>query len=346
MSRRIRNRRFVLLISCIFAVLLLDADFLWNGGRSALERGLESVEEETNEEQTSNQVTHNSGKTEDNSDKESNEISSSTKKPTMCTFFEPTEHGCCGMSKKGHEDLLAAWEEAWQERGWNTKVLTNEDAMRHPDFEMVTEKMAALHINPYNVRCIWRWLAMASMTEKDNGAPGGGGWMSDYDAFPLNLDGEEGLRISKEPGFKSYSFHVPCIIHAPREAWDKVLHLMVDIMPDHGRLPGNDLVTDMYLLLHVYQESGKEKMGVTEWKVESVGYPYLHTEDLDDPRAVNCYQANQAKVAHFSHHDSARAYEKGYYPKLKDLKESQVLERRGEAALKVMKDYKEQCLTM
>jgi len=45
-------------------------------------------------------------------------FSVSWKTPQMCTFFEPVPGGCCGASEQGHLNLVAAWKESWQKRGW------------------------------------------------------------------------------------------------------------------------------------------------------------------------------------------------------------------------------------
>lgn len=100
-------------------------------------------------------------------------IPATAKRPVMSTFFTPTKGGCCGMSEQGHLNLVKAWEEAWQSWGWDTRVLTEEDARRHPRFEEMEQKLSTSDVNEYNHRCFWRWLAMAN---EDNVM---GGWMSD-----------------------------------------------------------------------------------------------------------------------------------------------------------------------
>jgi len=94
----------------------------------------------------------------------------------MNTFFEPVPGGCCGASEEGHMKLMAAWETAWRAKGWETRVLTMDDSRKHPDFKKMDDILARLKVSQYNRRCFFRWLAMAA---------NGGGWMSDYDTFPL-----------------------------------------------------------------------------------------------------------------------------------------------------------------
>ena len=266
----------------------------------------------------------------------SNATATSTK-PVMNTFYERVSGGCCGMTEQGHENLLKAWKQAWEDRGWDTNVLTQADAKKHPEFDAIEEILENLDVSPYNRRCFWRWLAMAAI-EDDNG---GGGWMSDYDVFPLGLGAEEGLEIAKDGGFKSYSVHVPCIIHASSEEWDRVLHLMIDVIP----IRKNSLVTDMYMLDDVMRHYGKEA-NMAVWARQATGFPYEKNEDGE--LVVNCDKIvrEESKVAHLSHRDCDEAFEKyDIYPKLDGVENpNQAIERRAEAALIVMKDYREQCL--
>ena len=76
----------------------------------------------------------------------------------MHTFFSSLENpSSTGMTPKGHSDLLAVWEKSWQSFGWSTKVLTEEDAELHPDFEAIDKKLQQLEVNEYNRFCFWRW---------------------------------------------------------------------------------------------------------------------------------------------------------------------------------------------
>jgi len=80
-----------------------------------------------------------------------------------------------------------------------------EDAVKHPDFFYYYKRLLKLGVSEYNQRCFWRWMAMGAL----NGDCQNGGWMSDYDTFPLNFNVEEAKEIEKKPGFKSYNKHTP-----------------------------------------------------------------------------------------------------------------------------------------
>ena len=77
------------------------------------------------------------------------------------------------MTEEGHTKLVSAWRSAWEMYGWETRVMTEEDARRHSRFEELNTKLEEAEVNEYNRRCFWRWLAMSLMEDKN------GGWMSD-----------------------------------------------------------------------------------------------------------------------------------------------------------------------
>lgn len=313
MSRK--SKRSIVLIFALFALSLLNRnDSSENPSRKRSGRGLSGSSK----------------------DKEKVDAADAVEKPIMHTFFEPNGP-CCGMTEAGHANLVEAWEFSWQSRGWDTKILTKEDALKNPEFDMYDKKLADLNVSEYNRRCFWRWLAMASISNDSEG----GGWMSDYDTFPLGLTAEEGLEIAKQPGFKSYSLHVPNIIHATAAAWDRVMHAMLRVMPEEyeKRQPGDPQVTDMLMLLDAKNQFDNESMMITEWKSESRGFMYNETT-----LEILCDAARLAKVAHLSHADCETAYELHTYPQFDGLNSTNFIEKRGEAALKYMNDYREQCL--
>ena len=322
-----KGKRFILLVA-LFVALIYCME-----GPSG---NLRELQEDNGEEET---------KTEDSKDVEesSSTVDVDTKdnlneKPLMHTFYEPNG-SCCGMTLEGHQNLVKAWEESWQARGWDTKVLTKADAVTHPDFEKNEQLLKSFRVTEYNRRCFWRWMAMAMV---------GGGWMTDYDTFPITLDAEKGLEISKEPGFKSYNRHVPNVIHAPPEAWDRVLQSMLKTLPDDpNKLPDYDMpmVTDMFALQKAESLYRPDDMMITVFKVESGSYIYKKVKDENDLLEIHCELAKWAKVAHLSHHDTHQAFKRYHtYPKLEGVTSKNYMERRGEAALVLLKDFKEQCL--
>lgn len=267
-------------------------------------------------------------------------ISTKGQRPTMSTFFTPVEGGCCGMSEQGHLNLVKAWEEAWQSWGWDTRVLTEQDARRHPRFEEMEQKLNLSDVNEYNHRCFWRWLAMAN---DDNVM---GGWMSDYDAFPLLLTGEVGRELMSTEGFKSWSVHVPTLIHADKASWERVIDYMIRVITPDLNIA---LLTDMLVLEHLYRTFTEEELNIKTWEVHTYegAYVYKHVEGSDN-LVVDCDKANLALASHLSHHDTRKAVENGLFPKLEGMKAGDVsegFERRAEAATIMMKDYRESCFS-
>lgn len=254
-------------------------------------------------------------------------------RPVMATFYEPVKGGCCGMSEQGHERLLHAWEKGWHDKGWDTRILTAEDAKKHPDFNMVENKLKARGMDEYNRRCYWRWLAMASEDV-------GGGWMSDYDVVPLSLTAQMGRELSKDGSFKSYGMTVPALIHASRMQWDSVIHQMVKSLPEKKK----GFVSDMTSLKALsYWFSG---MKISDDLMRR--WPY--TTNDEGSLLVDCNNVAKFKAVHLSHFGTAQSFKLGHFPEVEvdygplDINNvHKALEHRGEAAIQLIKDIHEQC---
>ena len=259
-------------------------------------------------------------------------------RPIMSTFFTPVEGGCCGMSEQGHLNLVKAWEEAWQSWGWDTRVLTEEDARRHPRFEEMERKLSSSDVNEYNHRCFWRWLAMANDDDPM------GGWMSDYDAFPLLLTGEVGWELMSMSGFKSWSVHVPTLIHADRMSWENIVDYMIKVVSPDLKI---EKMTDMLVLEYLYNQFSEDELNIKTWDVMTYEGAYVYRRDDETGKiAVDCDGANVALASHLSHHDTREAVEHGLFPKLDGMRDGDVqagTERRAEAATIMMKDYRDKC---
>ena len=97
------------------------------------------------------------------------------------TYFEPPPPGvkCCTSSAES-KSALALWREQWSAAGYEPRVLTEADARRHPQYEQLRERYAALptvNSRHYELSCFVRYAAMAAQPD--------GGWMVDYDVMPL-----------------------------------------------------------------------------------------------------------------------------------------------------------------
>jgi hypothetical protein len=266
-----------------------------------------------------------------NNDNDTPKTTNDTPKPIMTTFFEPVEGGCCGMTQQGHDNLVASWRAAWELYGWETRILTEADAQKHPRFNLLQQRLIEAKVNEYDRRCFWRWLAMAH-----DGNPLGG-WMSDYDLFPLTLTGNKGLELMSTPGFKSYGCQVPALIHADQSSWEHIIQMMTDLLSPDLDI---EFISDMMLLRYLHQHYTEEEMRVTYWEFDLwKTFPYKRLPGKEDP-VIDCNVVASHLAAHLSHRGVQEAHEVSHtYPKIEEeIKKWEYTEYRAQAADVMMKD--------
>jgi hypothetical protein len=167
--------------------------------------------------------------------------------------------------------------------------------------------------------------------------------LSDYDAFPLLLTGEVGIELMSIDGFKSWSRHVPTLIHADKGSWDLIIDFMIQVIS-----PDLDVehVTDMFVLLFLYEHYSEDDLHITLWEnMVFSGAVYKKVVGKDEPE-IDCNKANLALAFHLSHFDTEQSINNGLYPKLEGMAEGNVAEgteRRADAARIMMKDYRKVC---
>ena len=270
-----------------------------------------------------------------------NDCSEKKSRPIMHTYFDDLQNFGAGMNSTEHHQLIDVWKKSWQDAGFDTVVLSRKDAENHPDYERHSQKLIELGVNEYNQACFLRWLAMASL--KDDCQDGG--WMSDYDTFPLGLTSEEALDIGKMPGFKSYAEHVPNIIHSDAEHWESILEKLIhppdELQERDPKLSEYEkrMVTDMIMLLEAQKKYGNKALGISVWEHKSTGFLYNLQGN------INCARGRHNKVAHLSHTECEVAYRKDLYPDIGgEVNEKTIVHRRHEAAQKLMNDFRSKCI--
>ena len=257
---------------------------------------------------------------------DSHNSDNSNEKPIMYTFWESVPGGCCGADEKGHQELLDSWRNAWETNGWETRLLSMEDSKNHPDYQRMEDSFNGKEISEYNKRCFYRWLAMGTLPH--------GGWISDYDMFPLHFSGQESFDLVRENDngrFTSYAHVAPALIYASREEWQRMINMMIEAIPSfEGHL------TDMYVFKKLV-ETDKEAVGVVyepEIFASRLGFKnYVERGKLD------CKIMEGQKAVHFSHHSTRESYKIGVYP----IIDVSPFQERGKAAAIMMEDYEKQC---
>ena len=128
---------------------------------------------------------------------------SGQQRPVMYTFFNPLLEDAfvTEMSPEGDKALLELWKSTWWEAGWEPRVLTLSDAQNHPEYEAILRQLDSTLLDGYNKLCILRWVAMSQV---------GGGWMSDYDTFPLlQQQQQQASPATTSSGFAASATNMP-----------------------------------------------------------------------------------------------------------------------------------------
>jgi len=118
--------------------------------------------------------------------------------------------------------IIAIWKHAWKQAGWNPRVLSLEDAKKHPDYKEVNEEIR--HLSPvmlkseYQVMCYMRYFAMAAV---------GGGWMTDFDTMPFHMPTSEYAMLPNSGKFTSFESFVPALLSGSKSEWEYIAKRLI-----------------------------------------------------------------------------------------------------------------------
>jgi len=245
-------------------------------------------------------------------------LRSLAERPVIHTFF----HSRGAME----EGVLKLWEKEWTHYGFVTKVLTIEDAKKHPDFDKVEKIMEPLHKKMgYDALCFYRWLAMAAS---------GGGWMSDHDTFPTNFPLNEGTHLPNDGTFTSFQLHIPALMSGTAEEWDRVFELLIDAIPRIEL----DVKSDMHAFDVLQREKNNGIIFMTPKFNVQHGFVY------ESPRKVDCKQMTLGRAVHFSHSKTTQAINEGLYPLEENENDPHGSRRRAAAIMVFLDDWRKQCV--
>lgn len=219
--------------------------------------------------------------------------SNTSTRPKMHTFFTP-------VSDSPDVALLEVWKKAWYDAGWQPVVLTLEDAKRHEDYRRFIDAFEAADykLKDYDRMCFLRWLAMASS---------GGGWMSDYDTFPLySRRAEDGHNLPNGGRFTCYSRHVPNIVSGSQEEWNRVAQLLFFSYKLHPTV----FWSDMLALLEVH-----DSIDGYVYQTDSISLEKVYISELQNGGSIQtplalgskCSLLSGMRAIHFSHADCHKA---------------------------------------
>jgi len=238
---------------------------------------------------------------------------SSTDRPVMHTFFYSLE--------EAEENVLNLWKKEWTNAGFDAKVLTVEDAKRHPDFEMVKNIMEPIHgENGYNALCFYRWLAMAAS---------GGGWMSDHDTFPTNFPLHEAIDLPNGGKFTTFQGHIPAMMSGSAKEWDKLIKLLIEVKETKSDM----FAFQMVLVRH------------PDSAIADRGSSVRHGFAYNSPHKVDCKRMAKGRAIHVSHSSTKQAVSSGLYPLEGRINEKNPFgfHTRAEAAEAFLREWRDQC---
>ncbi len=215
-------------------------------------------------------------------------------KPKMYTFLATDE---------GDDEMLGLWKEEWTAAGFETHILSLEDAKLHPRFAEFEEKLQNIPLNTltktYDQMRYFRHLAMASV---------GGGYMSDYDVLPMidrpisDTEGQEAkndvyltsnnlpIDFSCDEDITSYNSFVPSLMSGSASKWDNFAFQLLENGLQHS---DETLWVDMFAMLDLQIES---QYLYKSLDIVLGSFPLQEewTEDL-------CTNTRRYIAAHFSH---------------------------------------------
>ncbi|XP_071812736.1 uncharacterized protein [Apostichopus japonicus] len=176
---------------------------------------------------------------------------------TIYTYYQPIK-GQAVDELSAAEVTLKAWKSAWSDAGWRPRVISEDDARKHPEYISLRtrfERLPTINVKEYEMSCFMRHVAMAAV---------GGGWMSDYDVLPFNLP--KCTKPFNRGEFTVYHLYTPSLVSANSSEYTRVATLMADInwrdSPEVFSYEGQFHVSDMHVLKKLFKDRKLQTMQV------------------------------------------------------------------------------------
>jgi len=138
----------------------------------------------------------------------------------------------------------------------------------------------------------------------------GGGWMSDWDNFPLNM--KPSFNLPNKGTFTSYSEHVPNLIVGSASEWIRIAKVMFDNYDEqsqHGSLHWSDMFAlSRFMRLDLHLIDGKIVSRSRTISIQDIYNIPTNTslaQDIEKPYDFDkeqCRILNKYKAVHISHH--------------------------------------------
>lgn len=162
------------------------------------------------------------------------------------------------LDREAETKLQLLWLQHWREAGFNPRVLTERDAMRHPGYFEFIDVMAQMpSINPkgYDLACYARWVAVTQAIKEADALFA---FMSDYDTFPTFRTRDEVDALCRHlatPGqspddeaeayhLVCYQKYVPCFVGGTADCFSQQCARFAKYSPP----PGTEHTSDMLIL--------------------------------------------------------------------------------------------------
>lgn len=215
------------------------------------------------------------------------------------TFYERVDFNN-DSEGNNHADILKVWADSWTELGWEPRILTLDDAKKHPRYEDYDRALRGLPLDgysgkngAYNRLCFLRWLAMGTV----------GGFFSDFDTVPLVRPTLKDYEVTKTGKFNIYHrFHVPALVSGPKEEWDRMATLLLVsgleyVENAHKKQDAEPIAlwSDMFALQYVVRN---DMCDCNIYNQVSEGRVILNGQPITPG---DCARYKKDKAAHFSH---------------------------------------------
>lgn len=167
------------------------------------------------------------------------------KKPRVCTYFEDV---FVEDAAEDYQAMLQLWKSSWRNQGWETTVLTEADAARHPNYtewRAIFAGLPTVNDRGYELACYLRWVAAIQS---------GCGWLSDVDVLNYGFPPQHAL---SGPVLYTFEGPVPALVTGERVAFEAVVLAFVQVyqriiknLTDESiqSMNGAPHTSDMYIL--------------------------------------------------------------------------------------------------